>query len=198
MPKTRSPKSSYATRQKELTAHTDQFCTDLLNDEYRDMCRVMVKGLCVRGSPALEGDARLWAAAVVAALGKVNFLDDNSFQPYYSRMDLAKLLGYSYSRLKKYADILIDGFELSPFDLDFTLPSLMKHNPLVTLLASPSALLGNCCAAPARARLASREDCCQKPTQDNAAIKEEPRQKKSRRDNAAGSEAKNTRSKRTR
>jgi hypothetical protein len=162
MPTTKTANVTPAARRKELVAHTDQFCANLLNDEYRDMCRTMVKCLCVRGSPALEGDGRLWAAAVVAAVGKVNFLDDNSFKPFYTRADLAKRLGYSYSRLKKYTDILVEGFGLTPFDLDFTLPSLMKQNPLVTLLASPSALF-QCCGGECAGAACEKEDCCQKP-----------------------------------
>jgi hypothetical protein len=163
MPKSKTAKPNYAARRKELSAHTDQFCADLLNDEYRDMCRTMVKGLCLSGSPGMEGDARLWAAAVVAAIGQVNFLDDKSFKPFYTRADLAKRLGYSYARLKKYTDVLVEGFDLQPFDLDFTLPSMMKHNPLVTLLASPKALFGECCGGNCCGEACEKEDCCQKP-----------------------------------
>ena len=44
--------------QNTLIKHTDAFCKALLNTEYRDMCRVMAKGLCVEKSPALKGDVR--------------------------------------------------------------------------------------------------------------------------------------------
>lgn len=159
----KSAKPTLAARCKEITAHTDQFCADLLNEEYRDMCRLMAKNFCVKGSPALEGDARKWAAAVVNAVGYVNFLGDKSFPPHYTRQELAKRLGYSLSTLKKYTDVLIQGFELAPFDLDFTLPSLMDNNPLLALISSPSVLLGNCCGGTCDSdgERCEDDDCCQ-------------------------------------
>lgn len=143
---------------KELIEHTDAFCKDLLNEEYRDMCRVMAKGLCVEDSPAFAGDTRTWAAAIVATVGYVNFLDDASFKPYISQTDLAKKLDIPKAVLNKHRKVLIDGFDLIPFDPDFTLPSMIPMNPLITLASSPT-LLEGCCQAGSCSD--SESGCCE-------------------------------------
>lgn len=153
---------------KELIKHTDAFCKELLNDEYRDMCRVMAKGLCVEESPARTGDIRTWAAAIVATVGYVNFLDDKEFQPFISQGDLAKKLGVSKTTLNKHRKILIDGFDLIPFDPDFTLPSMIPMNPLITMaMASSPTILEDCCMDGSCCKNGGcsmegceREDCC--------------------------------------
>ncbi|SJM94893.1 DUF6398 domain-containing protein [Crenothrix polyspora] len=54
---------------------TDTFCDQYLNDEYKEMVRLAVAALCrKRPSPLLKGKENTWAAAVVHALGMVNFL----------------------------------------------------------------------------------------------------------------------------
>lgn len=175
---TRQPaKPTPSARYQEIATHTDAFCAQLLNEEYRDMCRLMAKNFCVKASPALEGDARKWAAAIVNAVGYVNFLTDKTFPPYYTVQDLAKRLGYSYSTLKKYTDVLIEGFELTRFDLDFTLPSLMKMNPLLALINSPSVLLGECSGeTPDEAHECCQDDsCCQLAPKPPVKRKKHPR-----------------------
>jgi hypothetical protein len=137
---------SLKTLEKELTRHTDQFCKELLNKEYRDMCRVMARGLCVENSPARQGDLRTWAAAIVGAVGFVNFLHDPKLPLHYKKSDLARKLGVPLSSFNKHTKALIDGFDLIPFDPDFTLPSMISINPLIAMATSPT-LLDECCSA---------------------------------------------------
>jgi len=144
-PATKSKLHSLETLQKELIKHTDAFCKQHLNTEYRDMCRVMAKGLCVEESPARQGDPAIWAGAIVATVGYVNFLDDKELKPYLSRGDLAKKLGISQTILNKHRKVLIDGFDIIPFDPDFTLPSMIPMNPLIAMATSPTLLEGDCC-----------------------------------------------------
>lgn len=140
-------KLSLETLQKELIKHTDAFCKQHLNAEYRDMCRVMAKGLCVDESPARVGDTAIWAGAIVATVGYVNFLDDAEMKPFLSKADLAKKLGIKASILNKHRDILIYGFDIIEFDPDFTLPSMIPLNPLIAMATSPTLLEGDCCEA---------------------------------------------------
>ncbi len=146
-PAVRVKKLSLETLQKELIQHTDAFCEQHLNAEYRDMCRVMAKGLCVDESPARVGDTAIWAGAIVATVGYVNFLDDPEMKPFISRGDLAKKLGISQTTLNKHRKVLIDGFDIIPFDPDFTLPSLIPMNPLIAMATSPTLIEGDCCEA---------------------------------------------------
>jgi hypothetical protein len=158
---------SLDTLQKELIKHTDAICKQHLNTEYRDMCRVMAKGLCVDESPARVGDPATWAKAIVATVGYVNFLDDPEMKPFISRGDLAKKMGISQTTLNKHRKVLIDGFDIIPFDPDFTLPSLIPMNPLIAMATSPTLLAGDCCeegsccvGGSCSMEGCDREDCC--------------------------------------
>jgi hypothetical protein len=67
---------TYADRFTALVGLTDAFCDAHLNDEYRHMCREMAAAVCQKDSPVLKGKPDGWAAGIVYALGRVNFLDD--------------------------------------------------------------------------------------------------------------------------
>jgi hypothetical protein len=123
--------SPLAVRCKQIIKLTDWFCESHLNEEYHDMCRVMARHFCVKGAPALKGKASGWAAAIVAAVGYANFLHDPDQQPHVSKRDLAKAFGVTQAELKKHTDQLISGFDLIPFDPDFSLPSRMNLHSMV-------------------------------------------------------------------
>ena len=66
-----------------ITALVDPFCARYLNEEYRQMIHRAVGALArKRPSPLLTGKESVWAAAVVHAVGRVNFLDDPAQAPH--------------------------------------------------------------------------------------------------------------------
>lgn len=66
-----------------ITALTDAFCAQHLNEEYRQMIHRVVGALArKRPSPLSSGKESVWAAAAVHAVGRVNFLDDASQTPH--------------------------------------------------------------------------------------------------------------------
>jgi hypothetical protein len=145
-PRKVTKKPTLAELKKTLTKHTDAFCKELLNEEYRSMCRVMIKGLCVKDSPAFDGDVRIWAAAVVGAIGYVNDLHDSKLEPHYTKATFLKKLDVDKQEYQAYLKVLIHGFDLIQYDPDFTLPSLLPMNPLIAMATSPTLLQeGGCC-----------------------------------------------------
>ncbi len=75
------PKSMQATYDA-VSALTDSFCRDHLNDEYRDLARTMAAALCrKRPSPLGSGQPRTWACGIIHVLGRLNFLSDKASQP---------------------------------------------------------------------------------------------------------------------
>ena len=74
---------SMADKFAAITALTDSFCEQHLNDEYRSMIHHLVGILArKRPSPLLKGRDNVWAAAAVHAVGRTNFLDDPSQLPH--------------------------------------------------------------------------------------------------------------------
>ena len=79
-----------------VTGITDEFCHEHLNEEYADLCRKMAAALSrKRTSPLESGRAKSWAAGIVYALGRVNFLFDKSQEPYMSAGELCEKIGVS-------------------------------------------------------------------------------------------------------
>ena len=125
---------SYAARFTDIVGLLDAFCDVHLNTEYRDMCREMALPICQNGSPVLKGKPESWAAGIVYAVGRVNFLTDPSQTPHLKSKQIAEGFGVSVATMQAKAKIIREGLDLMPFDPDWTLPSRMEDNPLVWML----------------------------------------------------------------
>jgi hypothetical protein len=78
----------------QILAFTTPFCAEHLDEEYGQLCRSLVGMLArKRPSPLARGDLRVWAAAVIYAVGANNFLFDRESKPFLSGGDLAALTG---------------------------------------------------------------------------------------------------------
>jgi hypothetical protein len=76
-------------RYEAIIGITDEFCHEHLNEEYADLSRKMAAALSrTRPSPLESGRTRSWAAGIVYALGRVNFLSDDSREPYMTMSEL--------------------------------------------------------------------------------------------------------------
>ena len=126
--------SEYRELYAELVSLTDRFCDELLNEEYKELCRTMTRMLCRGGSPADRGKPAGWACGVVAAVGFVNGLTDPSETPHVRAEDIAKWFGVSVSTMHSKAKVLREGLDLIPLDPEFCLPSLMADNPLAWII----------------------------------------------------------------
>ena len=72
-----------------LTEITDRFCAEHLSQEYADLAHAAIAALCrKRPSPLNSGSARVWACAILLALGQINFLSDKSSKPHMATADL--------------------------------------------------------------------------------------------------------------
>lgn len=72
-------------KQKEdkIIEMTSAFCAENLDDDYLQLCEKLIKKLGrKRDVPFQRGKLEIWAAAVVYAIGSINFLFDKSFEPF--------------------------------------------------------------------------------------------------------------------
>jgi hypothetical protein len=119
----------------EITAITDAFCTEHLNDEYAQMSRKLAAALSrKRPSPLLRGKAATWACGIVYTIGSVNFLSDRSFEPYMRMEDLCALMGVSKSTGANKAAEIRKLFDMYQFNPNWTMPSLMDQNPMAWMI----------------------------------------------------------------
>ncbi|MGC9393916.1 MAG: DUF6398 domain-containing protein [Anaerolineae bacterium] len=123
-------------RYDEIVARTDAFCEEHLNAEYAQVCRQMAATLArKRPSPLLGGRPKTWAAAIVHAVGSVNFLFDKTQTPHIRTDELAALFGLSKSTVGNKSREIRGILDIGVFDPDWTLPSRIDENPVAWMVS---------------------------------------------------------------
>ena len=122
-------------RYHELTALTNAFCRERLNDDYAELARRAVAALCrKRPSPATSGQPGTWACGVIYALGHVNFLDDKSTAPYMRLQDVCAGFGVAPSTGGNKAKIVRRLLGIGQWDHRWMLPDRLESVGLVWML----------------------------------------------------------------
>ncbi len=121
---------------EHITAITDAFAKEHLDEEYAQLIRFATAALCrKRPSPLAKGRDTTWACAVTHAIGMANFLFDKSFEPYMSAKDLYAGFGVGQStgqgKSKQVRDLL-DIHQMSP---EWTVASRVDDNPMMWMLS---------------------------------------------------------------
>ena len=120
---------------EEIVRLTDPICFEHLNEEYAALARSMAEVLSRnRPSPLLSGRAATWAAGILYALGRVNFLFDRSQTPHLTPAELCSLCGVSQSTASAKAKNILDRLRSGPLDPQWSLPSRLIHNPLAFMV----------------------------------------------------------------
>lgn len=122
-------------RAREILAITDQACAAHLDAEYAQLCRVLVARLSrERPSPLVRGDARIWAAGAIYAVGEVNFLSDRSQQPHLSAGQLADRLGVAKTTMANKAALINKTLALGAYEPELTRTAVLEQHPLARLV----------------------------------------------------------------
>ena len=88
-------------REEQLLAMTRDFCAQNLDNDYLQLCEKLIKKLGrKRDVPFQRGKPEIWAAAVVYALGSINFLFDKSFEPYMTADQICEYFGTKNGRIQ--------------------------------------------------------------------------------------------------
>ena len=84
----------------QIVGRTDALAAEHLNLEYADYARRMAAALArKRPSPLESGQPRTWAAAILYAVGWVNFLSDPTQDPHVGTAELAEKAGVGQSTI---------------------------------------------------------------------------------------------------
>lgn len=114
---------------------TDEFCHEHLNEEYADLSRKVAAALSrQRPSPLESGRTRSWAAGIVYALGRVNFLSDDSREPHMSLAEMCEKIGVSPSTASNKSRETWNRLGLMQLHPDWCLPSMLEENPLAWIV----------------------------------------------------------------
>jgi hypothetical protein len=118
-----------------ITNITDEFCREHLNEEYAELSRRMAAALSrKRPSPLESGREKSWAAGIVYALGRMNFLSDRSREPYMTMSELCEKIGVSQANASAKSREIWRRLDLVLLDPDWCLPSMLEDNPLAWMI----------------------------------------------------------------
>lgn len=107
-----------------------EFCEAKLNQEYLEISERLVQKLGrKRDVPFVAGKPEIWAAAVIHALGTINFLFDKSAKPYLSVDEINNFFGTSKSTTGNKSKEIRDLLKIERFDKEFSTKSMQSNNP---------------------------------------------------------------------
>ncbi|WP_335966844.1 DUF6398 domain-containing protein [Galbibacter sp. PAP.153] len=122
-------------RQKQLLELTGTFCAKKLNEEYAELCQKLIKKMGrKREVPFKRGKLEIWAAAVIQAIGSINFLFDKSFDPYIPSKEIHDYFGTKSSTITNKAAFIKEMFDMWHFNPEFSTSAMEQNNPFNNLV----------------------------------------------------------------
>ncbi|MFG2037894.1 DUF6398 domain-containing protein [Dactylosporangium sp. NPDC048998] len=119
----------------EIVTATDAFCLRHLDEEYAALCaKLSAKLARKRPSPLVRGDRRIWAAGIVYAIGRVNFLADASQTPHLRTDTMAELLGVKQTTMTNKGRLIMDTLKIGLMDPEFSRREIIDKNPMTWFL----------------------------------------------------------------
>jgi hypothetical protein len=116
----------------EIIEITDAVCKELLDAEYAELARQAVAKLArKRPSPLLTGRRGTWAAAVVYALGQVNFLFDRTQEPHSTADELSAAFDVAKNTMSTKAKQVRDMLKMDNFSAEFQRAGMIAQNPAI-------------------------------------------------------------------
>jgi len=118
----------------DIVSITEQFCRQHLDAEYAALCLKLTAKLArKRPSPLVRGDRGIWAAGIVYAIGRVNFLADPSQHPHLRTDVLADLLGVKQTTMTNKGRLIADTLRIALMDPEFSRRDMIDKNPMTWL-----------------------------------------------------------------
>jgi hypothetical protein len=117
-------------KEAKLLEITGAFCAQKLDEEYFHLCEKLIKKLGrKRDVPFQRGKLEIWAAAVVYAIGSINFLFDKSFKPYLTSDQISAYFNTRNSTVSNKSREIRDMFNLSYYSPEFSIQRMADSNP---------------------------------------------------------------------
>ncbi len=117
-------------RQQNILDLVRDFCSKKLDNEYFELSEKLVQKLGrKRNPPFASGQTKIWAVAVIHALGTYNFLFDKAFEPYVSVDELNEFFGTNKSTTGTKSKQIRDLLKLGMWDPEFSTRRMLESSP---------------------------------------------------------------------
>lgn len=122
-------------QQQKIIDLAVEFCVYKLDEDYSDLSIRLIQKLGrKRNVPFETGKPEVWAAAVIHALGTVNFLFDKSFEPYVSIDEINNFFGTNKSTTGNKSKQIRDLLKLGIWDKEFSTRKIQGSNPFAEMV----------------------------------------------------------------
>jgi hypothetical protein len=120
---------------KELLALLEPFCKEKLDADYYRLCEKLINKMSrKRDVPFVNGKLNIWAAAIIHALGSINFLFDKSFEPYITVGEINDYFETKQTTVASKSKQIRDMFNMGYFDNEFSTQHSTESNPFNNLV----------------------------------------------------------------
>ncbi len=90
--------------ENKLVEMNGMFCSQKLDDDYFQLPEKLIKKTGnKRDVPSKRGKLEIWAAAIIYTIGSINFLFDESFDPYITAQEISDYFGTKNSTVSNKA-----------------------------------------------------------------------------------------------
>jgi len=128
-------KQNLQDRQQRILDFVRDFCAKYLDEEYYELSeRLVLKLGRKRNPPFVTGQPQIWAAAIIHALGTINFLFDKSFTPYVTIDDINGFFRTSKSTTGNKSRQIRDLLKLELWNREFSTRKMLDNNPLANMV----------------------------------------------------------------
>jgi hypothetical protein len=128
-------KTQIIERQEQIIQFTKSFCDEKLDEDYAELTKKLILKLGRKKNvPFATGQVSIWAAAIIHALGTINFLFDKSFEPYVSVDDINDFFGTKKSTTGNKSKEIRELLNLGYFDEEFSTKQVKNNNPFNNLI----------------------------------------------------------------
>ncbi len=118
-------------RKHALRALTSRFCEEFLDEEYAELSARVIDDIARRAPILLvRGKVEIWAAPVVYALGQINALFNERYQPSLSRDELCDSFGTKRRTTSQKAKRISDLLDMELFHPDYSTADAHQRQPL--------------------------------------------------------------------
>ena len=129
-------------RYQEVTALTDEVCSQSLDEEYLVLCREMTAALSrKRPSPISSGNPRIWAGSIAYAIASINFVFDPTQAPHLTQQELCDAFGVKRRTAHEKANEVMALLKTQQGDPKWWRPSQMTENPFAWIVQTQTGFL---------------------------------------------------------
>ena len=122
-------------KKQKLITLTSEFCDQYLDEDHKELTQKMISTLCKKEEVDFQHEElKNWAAAVIHALGSINYLFDNSFEPYISEEELIDYFNAHQSHIQDKSREIKKLLRLDLFDNLSSLKRFQDNEHLHNLL----------------------------------------------------------------